>query len=75
MKKNMGTLDRVLRVIAAVVFVGLIFAKAVSGALAIIMGLLAIMFVVTGLLGFCPGYVPFHISTLPKTRAGSVPER
>jgi amino acid transporter len=69
MKKNMGSLDRVLRIMAGVVFAVLIFAKVVSGALAIIMGLLAIMFVVTSLIGVCPGYVPFRISTQSKPRA------
>jgi hypothetical protein len=75
MKKNMGTLDRALRIIAAVVFVVLIFAKAVSGALAIIMGLLAIMFVATSLFAVCPAYLPFHISTQSKARAGQTPEK
>jgi hypothetical protein len=75
MKKNMGTLDRVLRISAAVVFVVLIFAKVVSGALAVIMGLLAIMFVATSLFAVCPGYMPFHISTRSKARAGQVPEK
>ena len=75
MKQNMGSLDRALRIIAGVVFVILILVKAVSGALAIIMGILTVMFVVTGLIGVCPGYVPFHISTRPKARAGQTPEK
>jgi len=74
MKKNMGSLDRVLRIIAGVVFAILIVTQTVSGVLAVILGILAVVFIVTSLIGVCPGYVPFRWSTLPKARTGDTPK-
>lgn len=66
MKKNMGTIDRVVRILLAVVVAILYLAGVISGVLAAVLGIIAAMFVVTGAVGFCPAYVPFHISTLEK---------
>jgi K+-transporting ATPase A subunit len=66
MKKNMGTVDRVVRVALAVMFVSLIFAGQVQGTLAVIMGVLAAVFVITSVVAFCPLYLPFGISTHRK---------
>lgn len=66
MKKNMGTVDRTVRVVLALVVFGLYLMGAISGAAALVLGALAVIFVVTGLVGFCPLYVPFKISTLRK---------
>jgi len=63
MKKNMGTVDRVVRVALAVMFVSLIFAGQVQGKLAVILGVLAAVFVVTSTVSFCPLYLPFSFST------------
>jgi hypothetical protein len=63
MKKNMGTMDRIARVALAVVFVSLIFAGQVHGTLAVIMGILAAAFVITGVVAFCPIYFLFGFST------------
>lgn len=63
MQANMGTIDRVLRVVVAVLFAGLIFSGMVSGLVAIILGVLAAVFVLTSLIGFCPLYMPFGIRT------------
>lgn len=62
-KKNVGTMDRVVRFILALVFVTLILTGVVSGALAVILGILAAVFVVTGTFSFCPLYLPFKLST------------
>ena len=51
MTKNMGTIDRVLRIALAVVVAILYLAGAISGWAAIILGVLAIVFLLTGLLG------------------------
>ncbi|MBS1617924.1 MAG: DUF2892 domain-containing protein [Bacteroidetes bacterium] len=66
MKKNMGNLDRVLRVIVALVIVALYFAGVVSGSVAI--GLLVVggIFVLTSIVGTCPLYLPFGINTGDK---------
>jgi hypothetical protein len=63
MKKNMGTLDRILRLIVAAVFAYLYFSGTVTGALGIILLVLGAVFVLTSLVSFCPLYLPFKIST------------
>jgi len=66
MKKNMGTIDRIIRIILAIVVVILYMTGSISGTAAIILGILAVVFVLTSLIGFCPLYVPFKISTIKK---------
>jgi hypothetical protein len=63
MKKNMGTVDRVIRILLAVVVAILYSTDQISGTLAIILGLFAVIFVLTSFIGFCPLYVPFKLST------------
>lgn len=63
MKKNMGTLDRVLRVVIAILIGVLYFTNQISGTAAIVLGIIAAAFLVTSLAGTCPGYLPFNIST------------
>jgi small-conductance mechanosensitive channel len=66
MKKNMGTIDRLTRTILAVVVAVLYFTKQITGVAAIVLGILAIIFLLTSAVGFCPLYVPFKISTRKK---------
>jgi hypothetical protein len=63
MKRNMSNLDRIIRVIVAVVFAFLYFGNIVTGTLGIILVILAAVFLLTSLVSFCPLYVPFKIST------------
>lgn len=63
MVKNMGMVDRVLRVAAAVVIAILYFTGAIGGALAVVLGIVALLLLLTGIVGFCPLYLPFNIST------------
>ncbi|MCP5143628.1 MAG: DUF2892 domain-containing protein [Gammaproteobacteria bacterium] len=63
MKQNMGGLDRMLRVIVALVIGGLYFGKVISGTLAIVLGVLAVVFLGTSAIGFCPLYPPLGINT------------
>ena len=63
MEKNMGTVDRVVRVVVAVIIAVLWFTNVISGGLAIVLGLLAMVFLATSIIGFCPLYVPFKFST------------
>jgi len=66
MKKNMGTLDRGLRVAIAVV-IGILYQQGMlSGTAALVLGALAIVFVLTSLVSFCPLYLPFGLSTLRR---------
>lgn len=66
MKKNMGSADRVIRILVAVVIAILYFTNQISGTTAIIVGVLAIVFVATSFISFCPLYSPFGISTRKK---------
>ena len=66
MKTNMGIIDRVIRIVVALVFVGLYFASVVSGTLAIVLLVLAGVFILTSLIGFCPLYWPLGIHTWGK---------
>jgi len=68
MKKNMGSVDRVLRTLAAVAIVVLIVLKVFTGTLLIVLGIVAAMFLITSAVGFCPLYVPLGISTIPKKK-------
>ena len=66
MKKNMGTIDKVIRILVAVVVAVLYFTHVISGTLGIILLALAAIFVVTSLISFCPLYLPFGLSTRKK---------
>ena len=63
MKKNMGNLDRLLRTIVAIVIGVLYFTGQISGTAAIILGVLAVVFLLTSLVGSCPLYLPVGLST------------
>jgi hypothetical protein len=63
MKKNMGTIDRIIRVIIAAIVGILYFTGIISGTLGIVMLVLAGVLVLTSLIRFCPIYAPFGIST------------
>jgi len=63
MKKNMGTIDRIIRVLVAAVIAVLFFTKVVTGTLGIVLLVLAAVFVLTSLVSFCPLYLPFGIKT------------
>ena len=66
MKKNMGTADKVIRALVAVVVLILYFTNVISGTLAVILLILAGIFVVTSILGTCPLYLLFGINTAKK---------
>jgi hypothetical protein len=66
MKHNMGTADRIIRFLLAVLVLILYILKIISGTAALILGIVAIVFFLTSLIGFCPLYVPLRISTKKK---------
>lgn len=66
MTKNMGTLDKTLRVIVAVVLAALIYTGQITGTWAIVAGVVAAVFVLTSLVGFCPAYLPFGLKTCSR---------
>jgi Inner membrane protein YgaP-like, transmembrane domain len=67
MKKNMGTTDRIIRLLIVVVIAVLYYFKVIEGTAGNVLLALAGIFFVTGLIGFCPAYSAFGIRTcLPK---------
>ena len=62
----MGTVDKVLRIAFALLIGGLYAAGQISGMLAIVVLVFAVVFIATSLLGTCPLYLPFGISTIKK---------
>ena len=66
MKPNMGTADKIIRLVVVAVIAILYFTGQISGTVAIILGVVAVAFLVTSLIGWCPAYVPFGISTKKK---------
>jgi uncharacterized membrane protein YhfC len=69
MKQNMGSIDKIVRVLVALVIGVLYFTDKVSGTAAIILGILAVVFFLTSAIGFCPLYLPLKLSTIKKKDA------
>jgi hypothetical protein len=69
MKINMGSIDKLVRVLVAVVIAVLYFTDQITGIAAIILGILAIVFLLTSAIGFCPLYLPLKLSTIKKKDA------
>ena len=67
--RNMGTIDRTVRTIAAVAVGILILTGTLTGLLAIILGVLGIVFLLTSSLSFCPMYALLSLSTRKKEGA------
>lgn len=67
MKKNMGSIDKAIRILVAIVIAVLYFTHQISGTMAIIGLILAAVFVLTSFMGSCPLYLPFGISTRKKS--------
>ncbi|MCK0146624.1 DUF2892 domain-containing protein [Arenibacter sp. F26102] len=63
MKKNMGNVDRIFRFVVAAALIALYYNGTISGALGIVLVILAIVFFLTSFMGFCPLYLPFGIKT------------
>lgn len=69
MKKNMGTADRIIRTLIGLSVGILYFAQVISGTWAIILGILAIVFIVSSFAGVCPMYMLFGIRTCKQAKA------
>jgi hypothetical protein len=68
MKANMGSTDKIIRILVAVLIAVLYFTNLISGTLAIILLAFAGVFILTSFISFCPLYLPFGISTKPKVK-------
>ena len=63
MNKNMGNLDKLIRVLLAMVFVVLYLTGTVTGTLGLALVAIAVLFILTSLVSFCPLYTIFGINT------------
>jgi len=68
MKKNMGTTDKIIRVLLAAVFAFLYFGQVVSGTAGIVVLVLAAVFLMTSMVSFCPLYTLVGVSTCPANK-------
>jgi hypothetical protein len=66
MKENIGTIDRVIRILVALVVVVLYFAHVIEGTVAVILLILSGVLVLTSLISFCPIWLALGISTKKK---------
>lgn len=66
MKRNVGTADRVIRILVAVVIAVLYFTNVIEGTLGIVLLVLGGILVITAIVSFCPLYYPFKLSTSKK---------
>ncbi len=66
MKKNMGSTDKTIRIILALLIAVLYFTGVIPGTLGIVLMVFAGIFVLTSFISFCPLYAPFGFSTLKK---------
>lgn len=70
MHKNMGTADRTIRALLAVAVGVLYYLNVISGTLAIVLGVFAVVFLLTSFVSFCPAYLPFKLSTRKREPSG-----
>lgn len=66
MKQNMGKLDKAIRIAIAAIIAVLYFTHVISGTVAIVLLVVALIFAVTSMVSFCPLYLPFGINTRGK---------
>jgi len=66
MKKNMGSADRITRLVLAAIIAVLYFTNTITGTLGIVLLTLGAIFVLTSFISFCPLYLPFGINTCKK---------
>lgn len=63
MAKNMGKMDRIIRTVLAVLFIVLFLTKVVTGTLGVFLLVLAVVFLITSLISYCPIYSLFKVNT------------
>ena len=66
MKKNMGSADKIVRIIIAIVLAVLYYMDIIPGTLGIVLMVVAAVFVLTSFISFCPLYVVFGMNTSEK---------
>lgn len=65
----MGTIDRIIRVLIAVVIGVLYYMQIITGTIGIVLLVVAGVFVLTSVVSFCPLYAPLGINTCPNKQS------
>jgi hypothetical protein len=63
MKKNIGSTDKIIRIAAAIIVAILYFTKIINGTTAIVLGIVAIILLLTSFINFCPLYAILGANT------------
>ncbi|HMT52634.1 MAG TPA: DUF2892 domain-containing protein [Saprospiraceae bacterium] len=63
MTKNMGNTDKLIRLVIAAIIAVLYYTGTISGTLALVLGILAVIFTLTSLVNFCPLYTLMGVNT------------
>jgi hypothetical protein len=66
MKKNVGTIDKVIRILIALVIIALFFTNIIAGTLGIILLIVAAILILTSIVSFCPIWMILGLSTGKK---------
>jgi hypothetical protein len=61
MKRNMGTADRTIRFVVAILLATLYLTGVASGSLGVTLMVIALIFILTSISGFCPIYSAFQV--------------
>jgi hypothetical protein len=69
MNKNVGSTDKIIRLVIALVLVGLYYAGTITGTWGIVALVAAVILAVTSLVNFCPLYTILGINSAPKSKA------
>lgn len=67
MMKNMGNVDRAIRLAIVLAIAAVFLLGKLSGTVALILGIVAVAFFLTSLMGTCPLYMPLGLSTRRKS--------
>lgn len=68
LKSNMGMIDKVIRILISAIIGFLYYTHSIEGIVAIVLLVLAVVFVLTSIVGTCPLYLPFGISSKPDKK-------
>lgn len=69
MKTNVGTVDKMIRLVLGIVLVVLFFSETITGTVGYVLMTVGIVFVVTSIVGFCPLYAIVGLNTCPTKKA------
>jgi len=68
MKRNVGNTDKLIRYVISLALLSLFYFKIVEGTTGLVVVAVAFVLAITGLLGFCPLYLPFGINTCKRRK-------